>query len=558
MNRRDAVVLGSILALLGSVFGPCALAAKLTDKERTHIGEPRPPGVPSDEDMVAAGAIIGDVLIDINDIFNTRDPRENNGLFRLANTLHINTKQVTIARQLLFRAGDKFDPQKLAETERNLRLLSYVYDAHVTPVKYQDGRVTVLVSTKDVWTLSPGISFGRSGGKNTSRFDLEESNLFGWGKKIQISHGSDVERTSTSLDYYDANLFGTRWTMDTAYEDSDDGSAKILSIGQPFYALSTPWSTTFKAFRIDHTVPRYYMGNIFDEFQRDETYYEASGGVSSGLIDGWTRRFTAGVRYDRKNFSPARTLHPSLNPPPDRTVSYPYVGFSVVEDDYRKVGDQDQIGRTEDLYFGTQLNVELGYSNTAFSATRNAPIVNASGQKGLQLTPLTQLFLTSTFTSRFESGKARNLYLDGTAAYYWRWHRDKVFFAFLGATTTHRLDPDAQLTIGGDSGLRGYPLRFETGNSRALLTLEQRFYTSWYPFRLARFGAAIFTDVGRTWGSGPIGNSNPGALRDVGFGLRFGNTRTGLGNVLHIDFAYPINEPSVSKLQVNIQTKESF
>jgi hypothetical protein len=51
-------------------------------------------------------------------------------------------------------------------------------------------------------------------------------------------------------------------------------------------------------------------------------------------------------------------------------------------------------------------------------------------------------------------------------------------------------------------GLRGYPLRYESGTSRGLLTVEQRFYTDWYPFRLVRFGAAIFGDVGRTWGVG--------------------------------------------------------
>ena len=48
--------------------------------------------------------------------------------------------------------------------------------------------------------------------------------------------------------------------------------------------------------------------------------------------------------------------------------------------------------------------------------------------------------------------------------------------------STDALDPDMQLLIGGDNGLRGYPLRYEAGTSRALLTVEQRFYTDWYPF----------------------------------------------------------------------------
>jgi hemolysin activation/secretion protein len=116
-----------------------------------------------------------------------------------------------------------------------------------------------------------------------------------------------------------------------------------------------------------------------------------------------------------------------------------------------------------------------------------------------------------------------------------------------------------QVLLGGDNGLRGYPLRFESGTSRALFTVEQRVFTDWYPFRLARVGAAVFADVGRTWGRGVIGNSDPGLLKDVGFGLRFGNTRTGLGNVLHIDVAFPLDHiGGIQQVQFLVQTLQSF
>ncbi|MBS0399999.1 MAG: BamA/TamA family outer membrane protein, partial [Proteobacteria bacterium] len=139
------------------------------------------------------------------------------------------------------------------------------------------------------------------------------------------------------------------------------------------------------------------------------------------------------------------------------------------------------------------------------------------------------------------------------------WRDDRVLYLSLGGTVVHALDPEGQLLLGGDNGLRGYPLRFEAGTSRALLTVEQRFYTQWYPFRLARFGAALFADAGRTWGHDAVGDSNAGMLGDVGIGLRFGNTRSGLGNVLHIDFAYPLTrQQGVRKLQVLVETKQSF
>jgi hypothetical protein len=102
-------------------------------------------------------------------------------------------------------------------------------------------------------------------------------------------------------------------------------------------------------------------------------------------------------------------------------------------------------------------------------------------------------------------------------------------------------------------------LRYEAGTSRALLTIEQRVFTDWYPFRLVRVGAAAFTDIGRTWGTGVVGNSDLGMLSDVGLGLRVGNSRSGLGNVLHIDLAVPLKEvPGNHKLQFLVQTQQSF
>jgi hypothetical protein len=93
----------------------------------------------------------------------------------------------------------------------------------------------------------------------------------------------------------------------------------------------------------------------------------------------------------------------------------------MVQDDFRKVGDQNQIGRTEDLYFGTRLYMEIGYSATAFGATQNDLLFTTSVAKGYQLSELTQLFLAGTVNSRLESGSIRNLFADATATYYWRW-----------------------------------------------------------------------------------------------------------------------------------------
>jgi hemolysin activation/secretion protein len=313
-------------------------------------------------------------------------------------------------------------------------------------------------------------------------------------------------------------------------------------------------------------VSRYDLGNIVDQFNDNQASYELSGGLSSGLVDGWTKRLMFGVRYNRNDFVPTvATATPARVLPADRTLAYPFVGFDIIEDDYKKTGDQNQIGRTEDLFFGTEVSGSAGLSNGVFGADRSALMLSLSAVKGMELPAMQQIFVTGNFSTRIEQGRARNLIADSGAKYYWRWREDCLLYAALSATVTDSLDPELQLLLGGDNGLRGYPLRYESGSSRAFITVEQRYFSDWYPFRLARIGAAVFADAGRTWGSGARQSDpsmlrpEPGMLSDVGFGLRLGNTRTGLGNVLHVDFAFPLrNIAGIQKFQFLVQTFQTF
>src|ERR1700732_3038328 len=306
MNRSGGGLLLALTVLAAASADP-ALAAKLTDKEHTRIEEPRPADVPNDSELEAAGAVVGNIDLDVRNIFDESDAREKNALFRLANHLHIRTKQATIRAQLLFASGDKYLARKLAETERALRLLPYVYDARIVPTHYADGKVDVKVITKDVWTLSPGISFGRSGGTNDTKFNLQDTNFLGWGKTLQVSRGSTVDRTSNTVAWTDPNVLGSRWTSALTYSGSSDGSQRSVVVAQPFYSLDAPWSTKISANSFDRTISRYNLGDIVDQFSDKENSYELSGGISSGLADGWTKRWTFGMRYDRSLFLPAPT-----------------------------------------------------------------------------------------------------------------------------------------------------------------------------------------------------------------------------------------------------------
>src|SRR5258707_3069476 len=93
--------------VLNAGIAPPASAAKLTDTEHTRIDEPRPPGMPSDAELEAAGAIIGSVEIVTRNIFDESDPRQRNRLVQLSNPLHVRTKHATIPAQLLVASRDQ-------------------------------------------------------------------------------------------------------------------------------------------------------------------------------------------------------------------------------------------------------------------------------------------------------------------------------------------------------------------------------------------------------------------------------------------------------------------
>jgi hypothetical protein len=69
----------------------------------------------------------------------------------------------------------------------------------------------------------------------------------------------------------------------------------------------------------------------------------------------------------------------------------------------------------------------------------------------------------------------------------------------------------------------------------------------------------VFYDMGRTGGQGAVPDASHKLLRDVGFGLRLGNSRTSLGNVIHVDVAFPLDgDRSIKKAQFVVEVKESF
>ncbi|MEP7242571.1 MAG: hypothetical protein ABI885_02685 [Gammaproteobacteria bacterium] len=520
----------------------------------------RPKDVPPDAELEGAQARIGEIRIQPRNIFDADRPDENTALFRLANRLHIRTHVSTVKDQLLFQSGDVYQARLLAESERILRGTRYIQDATILPVAYHDGVVDVEAITHDVWTLNPGISFGRTGGKSTSGFKLEELNLLGLGSQISLGRKSGVDRTSTTLRYSDPQLFGSWWTLTAGHSDNSDGKTDELNIEHPFYALDTQRAVGLSGVKDQRVDSLYDLGEVTDQYgvqQRRATLY---GGWSSGLRNGWVRRITAGFTYDDSQFMRVvGETGPTTLLPRDRKLSYPWLGYEWIQDDFEKARNRDQIEKTEDVQLGLRAKVQAGYAAASFGSDRNAVVFNAGVSRGFEPGERQRLLLATTLAGRQEGGTLTDTVAGISARYYLRQSNRRLLFLSTVADVGTNLDLDHPLLLGGDNGLRGYPLRYQGGKGRWLMTAEQRYFTNWFPFRLFNVGGAVFYDMGRTWGDNPSGTRSQGMLKDVGFGLRLGNSRSALGNVLHIDLAFPLDGGrSIDKLQFLVETQRSF
>lgn len=499
---------------------------------------------------------VGEIEVEAMNIFDLNRPGEDRLLFRLANRLHITTRPEAIRQQLVFRSGDPFSPEALAESERVLRANHYVYEAHVVPLRCVDHRVDVGVKTRDVWTLEGGVNFHRGGGANSTSFELQDVNFLGTGKALELSHQSTVDRTTSLVAYRDPNLLGSRARLDTSFSDNSDGRTERINLERPFYSLDARWAAGVQGFSDDRVDPLYDAGRIVGRFRHRQEFLEAYGGLSSGLVEGDVSRWLAGFTVDRNLFSHARGFG---FVPPERVLAYPWIAYQWIEDGYTVERDLNRIERSEDYNLGRQMSLRLGFSSPTFGGDRDRAIFTGTASAGWRPAPASLLLGSLFTTARYAEGRAENAVASGALRFFVRDWGTSVTYVNLEGAVVHRLDSDSQLLLGGDNGLRGYPLRFQQGDRRVLLNLEQRFYSDRELLHLLFVGGAVFFDAGRAWFVGAPPSRDDRLLKDIGFGLRLGSSRSARGSVVHLDVAFPLDgNRKVQRVQWLVSTSESF
>jgi len=210
--------------------------------------------------------VVGEIEYLSDDIFTPQEVAEATGaslfLRQTMNQLHVNTRRYVVARELLFATGDVYRPAQLAETERNLRQLGYLNDVEVAAVDTtDDGRVHIVVRTRDAWTLQTALSFSRSSqGESRWSARVSDGNFMGHGVTIGAGVGGDEITSYWNTWYRQRRLLKAGFQLAVDYSRRRDGYQRQLVFNRPFYALDDGWGTEFRVWSREFG-QRFYLSN---------------------------------------------------------------------------------------------------------------------------------------------------------------------------------------------------------------------------------------------------------------------------------------------------------
>lgn len=540
---------------------PVAAAAQSAPSSAAVPGRAAVSSLPSFADLEAAGAVIGEIRVRADDIFDTTQPEEDKPLFRWANALHVQTRPRVIRQALLFAPGDRVNARVIDETERLLRSHRYLYDVRITPLAVRDGVVDLEVATRDTWSITVGGGVAVQGGSSGGSVGLTDVNVLGAGIALGIGREKNVDRTSSLVRVSMPRAFGSRVNVDAGHASADDGRRSHVAVVRPFYALDTRWAAGVTATKDDRIDSTYREGEVAAEHRHRLQQAEVWGGWSAGLVDGRTRRYTVGVGFQDDTYALEPGAAAPVQLPTARRLVTPFVRHETFEDRFVRTSNRNSVGRPEFFATGLTTAVQLGYASTTLGAGSNGVVASGSVTRGFAWGDDTLLMASLRGGVQHSEGAWRKLRLGAQGQVFQPHGPHRLTYASLALDALARPDPLETLLLGGDSGLRGYPVRYQSGTRRALVTLEERYYTDWYLWQLFRFGFAAYVDAGRAWGGDAtyLNREAPGWLADAGVGLRIVSARAAVAGMLHVDVAAPLRaRGDVKRVQVLVRTRASF
>lgn len=511
------------------------------------------------------------------DVFDEED----GSFLQWFNLFHRVTAEDVIERELVIGPGDSWDRALVDESVRNLQDPVYSNIVIAVPVKPTGTEcapgvggentasprsgVDLLVITRDVWSLRFNSNVQFQGDALTLlSLSLAENNFLGWRKQMNVFFNMDLGAFEVGPSYTDPNIMGTHLTFSSQASalfgrDSGEfeGSRSKTTFAYPLWSLSQRFGASVTVSHYDSVVRR-FLGSTLRTYDAPATeeddvlpwkyrYTLVDGAVTGYASFGTKVKQRVSVGYEAYTVTTeltddlaaegrARRQFEAALLPRSEVSSAIALSYSVFTPTYETFRDLATYDLREDYRVGPSFSYSLRQGLTALGSDRDYTRLGASlgytaGVRGAYLEG------TVSWSARLQDDDL--LDHQSTVATYlttpmlWR-----AFRLVTRADLSVWLSGENQgyYTVGGDNGLRGFPVDQFSGPTRLRVNVEARSV----PFRLyaLRIGGVVF------WDLGGVGDevASLDTYHDTGLGLRVlipqFNTY-----VFRVDWAFALNGP---------------
>jgi hypothetical protein len=300
----------------------------------------------------------------------------------------------------------------------------------------------------------------------------------GYGTELQVLSESDEDRDSDAVIFRDSNWLGDFKALRLEFADNSDGHLYQASLKRPFVQLDSryAWETKISSQELEN--PVYEDGDKVAKVGEKDDSINLAYGWSAGLVDNSVSRYSLGWFAQQLRYSSVDDSGIELPESVDKY--YPYFEYEFLKVKYVEKINFLVMGVTEDIKLGTSMLYRIGWKDEAYDATEEGYILGFEYNYGSFISANTMALL------ELKIDQESNQTIDDTGLleiegrlYSYRGENNSYLFRtrFEAAQNPESFE---RIEVGGDFGLKGYPVRYQNGDRALTLSAEKRVYFNVY------------------------------------------------------------------------------
>ena len=529
-------------------------------------------------------------------IYNENVFAEDNWL-RFFNFIHYTTRERAIRDELTIKEGDAWDDALVEESARRLRDPLYSSVVALIPVKSTEpGKVDLLVVTRDVWSLRFNTQYeylSPPGALTNLSISISENNFLGNRDVLAATLRMDLGAIAVGPLFIDKNVMGTHLSLSARFDEivtrrslevfdvdptnhrpsgdprgiqdagvlHTEGNDSAISLSYPLWSLASEWGGGI-SFSHNYSVARRFSFTGLQGYDAPSTpgndllpweYNLHTWTVNANVVRQWgtwlKQQLAIGqtVSSTRPSLLANFPADPVLQAefirdvfPRSERISTPYIEYSFFMPRYRTLRDVATYDLAEDARLGPDLDVAVGEGLHFLGSDYHFTQPTASVGWTFPWFDDGFVRVSAGASFRFQHALSHGNSvdsIDNTANAQVRAASPIVRYVRIIAqaniTTRWNDTQNGFLTIGADSGLRGYAINQFFGQRRVSGMFEARSVP--FPIWVLRVGGVVFYETGGAANS----LAEMRLYHDVGFGLRALIPQTSR-DLFRFDLAFPL------------------